>query len=76
MPLRDWVSQSLGELAAETIPVTNYVALESYALPGRFHRDPADRMLVAAARCHDFTLLTADDRILKYPDVRTIDVRR
>jgi PIN domain nuclease of toxin-antitoxin system len=76
MPLRDWVARSLAELHAETLVVTHDVALEAYALPGRFHRDPADRMLVAAARCHGLTVLTADERILRYRDVRAIDVRR
>jgi len=76
MPVRDWVERSLAELGAETLVVTHDVALESYALPGRFHRDPADRMLVAGARCHDLTVLTADERILRYRDVRSIDVRR
>jgi PIN domain nuclease of toxin-antitoxin system len=76
MPLRDWITESLVELGAETLPVTHDVALEAYALPGRFHRDPADRLLVAAARCHALTLVTADTRILRYPEVRSTDARR
>jgi PIN domain nuclease of toxin-antitoxin system len=76
MPLRDWVEQSLADLDAETMVVTHDVAIEAYALPGKFHKDPADRILVAAARCHGSTLVTADDRILTYPEVGTIDVRR
>jgi PIN domain nuclease of toxin-antitoxin system len=76
MPLREWVEQSLAELAAETVPITHEVAMEAYALPGKFHRDPADRLLVAAARCHGLTLVTADDRIIGYREVRTLDARR
>ena len=52
------------------------MAIEAYALPGAFHRDPADRVLVAAARLQGWTLLTADDRILEYRDVRSLDARR
>jgi PIN domain nuclease of toxin-antitoxin system len=52
------------------------VALEAYALPGAFHRDPADRLLVAAARRNNLTLVTADDRILAYPHARSQDARR
>ena len=37
------------------------IAIEAYALPGTFHRDPADRILVAAARREGLTLVTADD---------------
>jgi PIN domain nuclease of toxin-antitoxin system len=76
MPPRDWVEHSVADLDAETLVVMHEVAMEAYALPGEFHRDAADRILVAAARCHGSTLVTADDRILAYPEVRTIDVRR
>ena len=50
--------------------------LESYALPGSFHPDPADRLLVATARVHGLTLLTADKRILRYSKVRSMDARK
>ena len=76
MPLAEWIVQSMAELAAQTASVSHEVAMEAYALPGRFHRDPADRLLVAAARRDGFTLATADDRILAYPHVRTQDARR
>jgi len=75
IPLRDWLDRSLADLAAKTVPITHDVAMEAYALPGKFHRDPADRLLVAAARCHGSTLVTADDRILSYRDVRSLDAR-
>jgi len=51
------------------------VSVLAYELPGDFHRDPADRMLVAAAMAHDLLFLTADDRILSYPHVRSLDAR-
>jgi len=71
-----WVSQSLDLLACSTIELDHEIALAAYALPGDFHRDPADRILVASARVHGLTLLTADDRILDYPHVETRDARR
>jgi PIN domain nuclease of toxin-antitoxin system len=76
MPLRDWVDASLGALAAKTVEVSHAIALEAYALPGDFHKDPADRLLVAAARCHSLTLVTADERILAYSKVSTRDARK
>ncbi len=76
MPLADWIVQSMAELSAQTLSVSHEIALEAYALPGTFHRDPADRVLVAAARRNGLTLVTADDRILAYPHVRTQDARR
>lgn len=76
IPLAQWIAQSMTELSAQTISVSHDVALEAYALPGTFHRDPADRLLVAATRRNGLTLVTADGRILAYPHVRTQDARR
>ena len=76
MPLAEWVAESMADLAAQTVSMSHEVAMEAYALPGAFHRDPADRILVAAARRNGLTLVTADDRILSYPHVRTQDARR
>ena len=76
IPLAEWVAQSLAELNAETVSITHDVAMDAYALPGAFHADPADRILVAAARRNGLTLITADDRILSYAHVRTQDARR
>ncbi len=76
IPLSDWVMESLAELSAESIPVTHEVSIEAYSLPGEFHADPVGRMLVATSRCYDFTLVTADDRILQYREVRTVNARR
>lgn len=73
--LRTWISETLQALRAETIPVTHEVALAAYELPGEFHRDPADRILVATAVVHNFTLMTADNRILEYPHLLSHDAR-
>ena len=74
--LREWVERSIDALQARTLGPSHEVALEAYALPEPFHKDPADRVLVATARCHDLTMVTADERILSYPGVRTRDARR
>jgi len=76
IPLAEWIVQSMAELSAQTVSVSHEVAMEAYALPGTFHRDPADRLLVAATRRNWLTLVTADERILAYPHVRTQDARR
>jgi PIN domain nuclease of toxin-antitoxin system len=46
--------------------------VESTQLPGGFHRDPADQIIVATARIYDLPLLTADGRILGYPHIRLV----
>ena len=36
------------------------------------HRDPFDRLLIAQAMVEKLTLITADSRILQYPDVELL----
>lgn len=71
-----WVRFAVDSIEARSIDVDHRVAIEAYKLPGRFHKDPADRMLVATARINDLTLVTADERILAYRAVRSLDARR
>lgn len=71
-----WVRSAVDSMEARSIDVDHRVAIEAYKLPGRFHKDPADRMLVATARINDLTLVTADERILAYREVRSLDARR
>lgn len=53
----------------QTIPVDLPVIEEAYSLQEPFHSDPVDRVLVATARLHQATLVTADKKILEYPHV-------
>jgi PIN domain nuclease of toxin-antitoxin system len=70
-----WVRSAIDSLEARSIDIDHQIAIEAYKLPGRFHKDPADRLLVATARLRDLTLVTADERILAYRSVRTLDAR-
>jgi len=73
--LSDWLEAARLNLALVDAPFTHSVAMESYSLPGSFHKDPADRMLVATARELNCPLVTADDLILGYPHVLSLDAR-
>ena len=44
---------------------------EAYSLPDTFHTDPADRIITATARLNNYTILTADRKILAYPHVNS-----
>jgi len=70
-----WVRTAIDSIEARSIDVDHRIAIEAYKLPGRFHKDPADRLLVATARLNDLTLVTADERILAYRAVRTLNAR-
>lgn len=74
--LGSWVKLTLDSLSCKTVAISHEIAAEAYALPPVFHKDPADRILVATARLEHLTLLTADDRILGYHHVETFDARR
>lgn len=54
------------------LPVDNTVAVKSRFLPGEFHPDPADRIIVALTRELACPLVTADEKIRSYPHVATI----
>jgi len=71
-----WIEESLGLLQCGTIELSHEIAVAAYSLPSPFHKDPADRVLVATARELDLKFVTADNRILAYPHVRTQDARR
>jgi len=45
---------------------------EAYSLPENFHADPADRIITATSRLKNYSLLTADRKILSYPHVKAI----
>ena len=45
---------------------------EAYSLPGPFHQDPADRIIVATARTMGCPIITSDRKILNYPHVQTL----
>ncbi|GAA6621042.1 type II toxin-antitoxin system VapC family toxin [Scytonema sp. NUACC26] len=71
-PLNEWFSIALAEEGILLIPITPEIAIESYSLPGEFHKDPADRIIVATARTYDCPLMTNDGNILTYSHVRLI----
>jgi PIN domain nuclease of toxin-antitoxin system len=52
--------------------LTPEIAIESTQLPGEFHRDPADQIIVATARIYNCPLLTSDKKIIDYPNVKKI----
>jgi PIN domain nuclease of toxin-antitoxin system len=73
--LAGWVSDTLQSLKCGTIEMSHTIAISAYSLPGGFHKDPADRILVATARLLHLVLVTADDRILQYDHVKSLDAR-
>ena len=70
--IRSWVALARAYRGVRIAPLEPDDALESAFLPEPFHRDPADRFVVALAKRLGCPLLTSDRRILDYEHVETI----
>jgi PIN domain nuclease of toxin-antitoxin system len=68
MPVDEWVRQASATPGMQMLGVVPEIALESTRLPDAPHGDPVDRLLMASARVHNLTLITADEKILAYAD--------
>ena len=66
----EWIEAALQRV--HLFSLTPAITLGAYRLPGEFHRDPADRLIVSTARNLGATLVTKDRAILEYPFVKTI----
>ena len=69
--LEDWFKIALAYPGIQLLELTLPIVIESTRLPG-FHKDPADQLIVATARVLDVPLLTADQKILNYSGVNTL----
>ncbi len=72
MDVESWLDEVSQIEGVRFMPVDNEIAVKSTVLPGEFHKDPADRMIVAAARKLAIPLVTADKKIIAYEHVRTV----
>jgi PIN domain nuclease of toxin-antitoxin system len=65
-PTQVWIERALSAPGLSVIELSPKIAVEAAELPGDFHGDPADRMIVATARLHQRVLVTRDTKILTY----------
>lgn len=61
-----WLDEALSLPGISLAPITPAIAVDSVGLPGDFHADPADRLIIATARHAEATLFTVDRAILDY----------
>ena len=66
---REWLDTALAYPGIHLLPLTSQIAVESTELPGDFHKDPADQIIVATAHVLGVPLVTADTNISRYPHV-------
>jgi PIN domain nuclease of toxin-antitoxin system len=72
IPLDIWLDRIESHPLIAILPLTAKIAAESVPLGDDFPRDPADQIIVATARCHGLTLITADERIRKWGKVNLV----
>lgn len=72
LPCERWFELVASLSTVRLLALEPLVALAATSLPGTFHPDPADRVLVAQARTLDIPLITADAKIRDYPHVQTL----
>ena len=72
MDMDAWFRQACAypNVVIESVSASDAIA--STRLPGEFHRDPADRIIVAVSRRYGAALVTADKLIRAYPYVVTV----
>ncbi len=68
----DWINSALDMPKFRLTPLSPVLAYRSTVLPQPFHSDPADQIIVATAREENATILTKDERILTYKNVRSL----
>lgn len=69
---RIWLCRATQSPGIEMLRADAEIAWESCNLPGEFHRDPADQIIVATARILGLTLITRDEKILNYSGVKAL----
>lgn len=66
-----WFEKSKRELSLTAVGMSWEVANElRFTMIG--YNDPADRFLVATARAYDMALVTADERLLRVPNLKLL----
>lgn len=71
LPVSQWFPAMLSRFALQELPITAAVAARSCELPP-LHGDPFDRILIATAMENQLALMTPDQTIAQYPNLKTI----
>lgn len=72
-PTLAWLKNAIKVSNIHLVHLTPEITVESTSLPGNFHGDPADRLIVATARILNLNLLTKDEKILEYSNEKRVN---
>ena len=70
LPAKEWINKALQTPNIRVEPVSARIAVDAATLPGDFHKDPADRLIIATARALDGALLSMDGKVAGYAHVK------
>jgi PIN domain nuclease of toxin-antitoxin system len=71
LAIDEWLAAALADPGVQQLELTIPIIIQSTKLTG-FHRHPADQIILATAKIHECLVLTADAKILAYPEVQTL----
>ncbi|TYR34934.1 type II toxin-antitoxin system VapC family toxin [Mesorhizobium microcysteis] len=69
---RKWLGEVEASGRVKFVPLDNEIAILGARLGPDFHKDPADRFIAATSQKLSVPLVTADEKIRNYPQIRTI----
>lgn len=69
-----WFNRFMMGPAIKEAAITSDIAIDASYLPGEFHADPGDRLIVATARHLGLPIITRDRKIIAYADRGFVDV--
>jgi PIN domain nuclease of toxin-antitoxin system len=71
---KTWFARFLSMPGIEETPITAAIAIDASFLPGDFHADPMDRLIIATARHLGMPIVTGDRKILAYAEAGFVRV--
>lgn len=74
IPIEEWLNSAVSTSGIKIIHLNTEIIIDSTQLPGNFHKDPADQLIVSTSRVNNIPLLTQDRKILMYPHVKLCGV--
>ena len=75
MSVASWLRRALSETGCQLMALEPEIAALSADLPGEFHKDPADQIIVATSMIKNLLIATNDHLIIDYPHASTLDCR-
>jgi len=63
MDVEVWIDLALQRPRVKLLPLTPTISVLSTRLPGVFHGDPADRLIVASSLAYNAPLVSKDEKI-------------